>query len=440
MTYSRLRVSSCSPSLVAFLFASAGLASVSFGQTTAEPPAQAPTRVPAEIAAPTSVKPRDLGPLLEPLRAKAGLPALAGVVMRGSELVAAGAVGIRAVGSPETVTIDDQFHLGSCTKSMTATMIARLVDQGTMRWDMTIGDVFPDERSRFHPAFTAVRLDQLLTNRGGVPGEVNPQLWAQLWKRHGTPTEQRMQLVQGLLGGVPPMEPVAEPGSKFVYSNSGFAIAGAMAERMTGEAWEALMQRMIFEPLSMSSAGFGAPGSKDMPNLIDEPRGHRPVERSGEKSGANAARRGALEAVPPGPLADNPPAIGPAGIVHASLPDWGKYISLHLLAEREDPESYKLVSKESFVKLHQAITGEGVAVKPSETDGYAMGWGVSTRPWADGRVLTHNGSNTMWYCVVWIAPKKNFAVLVATNAATAAASPACDQAASALIQDQLKQP
>ncbi len=219
--------------LVAAAIASLGVASSLFAQATTETrpiaPAQSQTPSADQVSPPSAVKPRDLGPLLEPLRAKANLPALAGVVMRGSTLVASGAVGIRAVGSPEAVTIDDQFHLGSCTKSMTATMIARLVDQGTMRWDMTIGDVFPDEKGKFHPAFTAVRLDQLLTNRGGVPGNVNPQLWAQLWRRRGSPTEQRMQLLRGMLGGTPPMEPAADPGSKFVYSNSVFAIAGAMA-------------------------------------------------------------------------------------------------------------------------------------------------------------------------------------------------------------------
>lgn len=421
--------------LVAAVLASVGMVSSSFAQATAETNAAALDQPPAQSVAqdsvPPAVKPRDLGPLLEPLRAKADLPALAGVVMLGSELVASGAVGIRAVGSPETLTIDDQFHLGSCTKSMTATMIARLVDQGIMRWDMTIGDVFPDKKEKIHPAFTAVRLDQLLTNRGGVPGDVNPQLWAQLWKRHGTPSEQRMQLLEGLLAGTPPAEPVAEPGSKFIYSNSGFAIAGAMAERVTGEAWEDLMRRLIFDPLGMTSAGFGAPGSGDLPNLIDQPRGHHTVT----KDGANK-----LEATPPGPLADNPPAIGPAGIVHASLPDWGKYIALHLAAERDEEGAFKLVTKESFAKLHQAIAGDGAAVKFSDSDGYAMGWGVTTRPWAEGRVLTHNGSNTMWYCVVWIAPKKNLAVLVATNAASPAASKACDAASWALIQDQLKQP
>lgn len=440
MTYFTRRTTFVPGKLIAGMIASAGIVSAAFGQAATEAPVQAASQPTVKVSATTAVKPRDLVPLLEPLRAKANLPALAGVVMRGSELAASGAVGIRAVGSPETVTIDDQFHLGSCTKSMTATMIARLVDQGTMRWDMTIGEVFPDLKGAFHPAFTAVRLDELLTNRGGVPGDVNPQLWAQLWTRHGTPTEQRMQLLKGLLAGTPPMGPVAEPGSKFVYSNSGFAIAGAMAERTTGEAWEALMERLIFGPLSMSSAGFGAPGSKDVPDLIDQPRGHRPVEKTTEKSGVDGVASLAFDAVPPGPLADNPPAIGPAGIVHASLPDWGKYVALHLLAERGEGDAFKLVSKESFTKLHQGLAGEGAAVKVSDTDGYAMGWGVTARPWAGGRALTHSGSNTMWYCTVWIAPKKNFAVLVATNSASPGTTKACDEAVGALVQDQLRQP
>ena len=62
-----------------------------------------------------------------------------------------------------------------------------------------------------------------------------------------------------------------------------------------------------------------------------------------------------------------------------------------------------------------------------------MGWIVAEQPWADGAALTHAGSNTMWYCVAWLAPKKNFAVLVATNQGGDAAAQACDDVAIALI-------
>ena len=99
--------------------------------------------------------------------------------------------------------------------------------------------------------------------------------------------------------------------------------------------------------------------------------------------------------------------------------------------------AFAFVSKASLAKLHQAIDGEGADVKTTDTSGYAMGWGVAARPWADGRVLTHSGSNTMWFCVVWIAPKKDFAVLVACNAGLDAAG-ATDQAAGAIIGELLK--
>ena len=64
---------------------------------------------------------------------------------------------------------------------------------------------------------------------------------------------------------------------------------------------------------------------------------------------------------------------------------------------------------------------------------YALGWGVAKRGWGGGTVLTHAGSNTMFYCVTWVAPERDFAVLVACNQGGDAASKACDEVASACI-------
>lgn len=362
--------------------------------------------------------PLELHDLLEPIRDRSGIPALAAVAIKEGRIVAQGCAGVRAVGAPDALTIDDRFHLGSCTKAMTATLIARLVDRGLMRWDMTIGGVFAD-RSGIHEGFRAARLDQLLTNRGGFPRDVPGPLWSGLWARDGTPTEQRVQLLDGVCSAPPEYQ----PGSRFVYSNTNFAVAGAMAEKVSGRSWEDLMRDEVFSPLGITSAGFGAPGTVE---AIDQPRGHRGNAR-------------AYVPVPPGNDADNPPAIGPAGTVHMSLPDWARFIAMHTRADRAllddapaDDPAFALVGKESMKKLHQAIEGEGAGVKESDTSGYAMGWGVASRPWAGGRVLTHTGSNTMWFCVVWIAPRKDFAVLVAANAGLAAADPT-DRAAAAVI-------
>src|SRR5207248_11347893 len=57
-------------------------------------------------------------------------------------------------------------------------------------------------------------------------------------------------------------------------------------------------------------------------------------------------------------------------------------------------------------KLHTAV---------ADNDDYALGWVALKRAWANGRALMHNGSNTMFYVVVWMAPEKNCAVIVASN-------------------------
>src|SRR5262245_22762609 len=81
---------------------------------------------------------QDLAPLLQPLLERHKVPALAAAVVRADGPVRVGAVGVRQAGRPEKVTADDRFHLGSCTKAMTATLCARLVEQGKLSWTATL--------------------------------------------------------------------------------------------------------------------------------------------------------------------------------------------------------------------------------------------------------------------------------------------------------------
>ncbi len=352
-------------------------------------------------AAAARATPRDVSALLHDVRAKGEVPGLVGAIVRGRNLVAIGADGVRKRGDPTPIMIDDRMHLGSCTKAMTATLAARLVEQGKLDWKTKLADVFP--KVEMQPAWRDVTLELLLTNRSGAPAELDAGgLWTKLWKHQGTAADARQLLLEGVVS----REPAAPPGTKFLYSNAGFAIAGHMLETIARKPWEELMQSELFEPLHITSAGFGAPGTK---GKLDQPLGHN-----------------GLAPMEVGPGADNPVAIGPAGIVNMSIADWGKFVSLHLCGERGDAQ---LLKAETFTKLH--------AVPAGADNEYAMGWGVAQRPWADGRVLTHSGSNTMWFCVTWLAPKKDFAVLVCCNQGGDAAAKTCDAAAWALIQDEL---
>lgn len=343
--------------------------------------------------------PANLNSLLEPVLKKYDLPALAGAIVTSQGLTAVGAVGVRKYGTDTPVTLDDQFHLGSDTKAMTATMLGTLVEQGKISWDTTIGQVFPDLAPKINPAYKRVTLEQLLSHRAGFTDESWPKgmSFADVHNLPGTPREQRAAYVAMVLSE----PPAYEPGSKFLYSNRSYAVAGAIAEKVADDSWENLMQKRIFDPLGMNTCGFGAMGT---PGKIDQPlqhklllTWHRPIE--------------------PGPMADNPPAIAPAGTVHCSIVDWGKFITAHLRGEKGAPG---ILKPDTIKRLHTATYGD-----------YGFGWMMVDRPWAGGRALTHAGSNTQNYAVAWMAPAKDFAVLVATNQGDT--FEACDATAAALI-------
>src|SRR5690606_21237482 len=126
--------------------------------------------------------------------------------------------------------------------------------------------------------------------------------------------------------------------------------------------------------------------------------------------------------IAPGPRADNPQVIAPAGTVHVALADWARYISLHLRGARG--EQGLLLAPESFEKLHARVA----------SDDYALGWVTAERGWAKGRVLTHSGSNGSWFAVVWIAPNVDLAFLAVTNCGADAAARACDEAITRLLR------
>jgi len=345
----------------------------------------------AQTASKTSAGVRSLSALLERERKKHDLPAMAAVVIEGDRIVARGVAGVRKLGSTKRAALGDRWHIGSCTKTITATMIAVLVERGTLAWDLTVAAALPDLAERMRPEYRDVSLEMLLAHRGGIGHEWDvPGLWDVLWKREGTPVEERRKMAEAMLA-----QPPKVPPGGYSYSNCGFALAGHMAETVTGKPWEQLLRELVFEPLDMKSAGFGVPWDGDD---ITDPWPHK----------ADGTP------VSPGPFADNPPSIGPGGGVHVSLDDWAKFIVEHLKGARG--QDGVLLTAKSYERLQRGRTiGDG-------PDQYALGWIVLNRAWArgqrpgdTGRCLHHAGSNNSWFALAWVAPERNFAVLCVTN-------------------------
>lgn len=358
-----------------------------------------------QLTPPSSIhsrEPQDVSQQLETIRDDHDIPAIAAAVVDEGQLVAVGVAGVRNAKVPVHVTMNDKWHIGSITKSMTASVAAMLVEEHKLRWNSKISEVFSELGDAIEDDWRDVTLEQLFYHRGGAPHDPPGGLWKAALAQRGTPTEQRYAFVKGLLA----REPAVKPGTRWIYSDSGYAIAGAMMERVTGTSWEELLKTRLFDPLGMTSAGFGPPSE---PDKLDQPWGHR---------GYDAPYR----PVSPGPDADYPPAIGPAASVHCTIADLAIYANWHVAGARGDA---RLLTAESFRKLHTPAAGQD----------YAMGWAITKRKWAGGIALMHSGENTMFYATMWLGPGENTAFVAAANADSPDAQQACEEAIRRLINE-----
>jgi CubicO group peptidase (beta-lactamase class C family) len=105
---------------------------------------------------------------LETIRQDEKLPAIAASVIINGAIYAKAAVGTRKFGTDNWVNIDDKFLIGSCGKAFTATLAAILINEGLLKWDTSVGEVFPE--IEMHPEWERITIQQLLTNRSGLCG------------------------------------------------------------------------------------------------------------------------------------------------------------------------------------------------------------------------------------------------------------------------------
>src|SRR5881394_3710937 len=334
-------------------------------------------------------------------------------VLRGERIIAEGVAGVRKRGTAERITLDDQFHLGSCTKAMTATLVAMLVEEGKLNWTTTLGELFADTMKPTHPAWEKVTLRQVLAHRASLRFEPDgpAQVFNELVRGRppratlGTLPQQRLEIARQALSR-PPGIP---PDTKYWYSNVGYILAGAVLEHLTGRAWEDLMRERLFQPLGISTGGFGPPGTA---GKTDQPWGHSSVLGKPIDPGS--------------PAAQCPLYYAPVGLAHMTITDWARFIALHLRGDPANPHCQAALLKlDTFAELHavapttpysrgwvmrgitRLATGDAA---PAVT--YRTGWFISTSSWAKGtqpgdtgRSLWHGGRQGMSHSGVVIAPE-----------------------------------
>jgi CubicO group peptidase (beta-lactamase class C family) len=308
-------------------------------------------------------------------------PAMAALIMREGKVAQQGVRGVRRSDGKDAAQMKDVWLIGSTSKPMTIAMIARLVERGVLSWETPLAKMLPDLADTMRPEYRSVNLVQLLSHQSGMPENIIDLKFLDKFFADTRPLPvQRMAFITEALKD----PPAGAPGEKFIYCNTGYLIAAAIAERATKMSFEELMRREVFAPLKMTSAGFG-------PTKNGQIRGHR------DGKPATAAMTKSDDGVPM--------VYTPAGNMHMSLGDWALFCIDQLAGSRG---AGKLLSPASYRLMQTAQPGNKVGVD----------WGVQESiAGRKGPVLVHGGSDGNWLAWAVLFPNSDTGVLVVANAA-----------------------
>ncbi|PCK32105.1 serine hydrolase domain-containing protein [Pseudoalteromonas piscicida] len=332
---------------------------------------------------------------LEFIRREFNVPALGGFIVQGDKLVELDVSGLRISTGTTVVTKLDYWSIGSFTKTMTATLAAKLVEQGLIRFDSRVIDVFSELSGKINPEFESTTLSELLSMTAGLTRDLDSMYTGKWHRDRRSIIAQRYAWTKELLRTHREV-----PVGTYLYSNAGFVVAGHMLERVSGMSWETLVATEIFTPLGMGKALFG-PANKV--NAQNQPNGHQ-------------MRQGKWHPISPADKVDLPAVVGPAGLVSATLGDLSRYLRAYLAGARGETN---LISASSYQQLLTPVTPK-----------YGLGWILSP----EHSRFHHNGFTGTFYLDNLILPEKNLAVLAVTNCDTKNAKLAVEKAMEVMLK------
>jgi CubicO group peptidase (beta-lactamase class C family) len=266
-------------------------------------------------------------------------------------------------------TPDTKFRIGSITKQFTATVVLQLVDEGKLSLESTLSSVLPYYRK---DTGSKVTVHHLLTHTSGIPSYTSlPNFFRDVSRDpHGV-----REFVEKYCSG----DLEFEPGSRFLYDNSGYFLLGAIIEEVTRKPYAQAVRERVFEPLGMTGSGYDLSG----PILEKRARGYE---------------------------------SGPAGVRNADYLDMGlPYAAGSLYSTVED-----------LYIWDQALYGEKVL--PSKTKermftpglgNYAYGWSVVKQPIAENKAerltIGHTGGINGFNTIIRRVPEDRHLVVIFNN-------------------------
>jgi CubicO group peptidase (beta-lactamase class C family) len=296
---------------------------------------------------------------------KGDIPGGALLVIHQDEVIFKEAFGIYDSETGRSFTLDELCTIASVSKSISSTLMVILEERGFFSLD--------DPVEKWIPAFQNIKI------REGAKPDQPPLLRQTLFHRSGLPgnadLEEGDPLIRGSLSEVADSLAtyglLAEPGTRYAYSEAGYKTAGRVAEVASGKSFEVLLKENLLDPLGMTHTTF-----------------HPVIEDINKWPRAYQREEGELRPLP-ADLIENflNAGIDPGGSLFSTLDDMGRFLLFQL--NRGKVNGKQLVSREA---LDQMLTSpEGQSGPP-----YGLGLALGSRGPGQARHL--GGSGTfIWF-------------------------------------------
>ena len=316
-----------------------------------------PTRLPVDLEADA---------LIQREMARRNLPSVSVVVLRNGVIVKQAAYGQARLDPLVAATTATRYRLDSLTKQFTAAAILVLQQQHRLRVEDPISKYL-----RGAPAsWRRIAIRDLLTHTAGFPRDT-PSGYNDLAEQERGP--------EGLLQRLYEMTPLTSPGGRFLYSNAGYAILGAIVETVSGQGYGEFLRANLFTPAAMNDTQVDDQNYDD-PRLAAGYAWEPASRRWRPRSQANSAAA--------------------AGSVQSTVIDLAKW-------ER--------ALQGDTILTAASKSQMWTPVPPGDGDDYEYGFGWFVRPGRAGREIFHGGSGWGYSTAFHRYPDLGYTIIVLTN-------------------------
>lgn len=309
-------------------------------------------------------------------------PGAAVLVVHDGKAVFRRGYGVTDLRTRSPIEPQTDFRLASFTKQFTATCIMLLVRDGKIHYDDHLTDIFPE----FPEYGRSITIRNLLNHTSGLPDYEEL-----LMKRYrNTPDDEIPQILDvGVLKLLEQQSAGQFPaGSKWQYSNSGYAVLAMIVEKVSGKPFGQFLHDRIFAPLKMNHTLAYEKGKNEVP--------HRAYGHTKEKDGSwRETDQSPTSAV-----------LGDGGI-YTSIDDlekWDRALREHmLLSEAEMQPALAPVQP----------TGGPAKSESGRNLSYGFGWFLD--PYQGHRRISHDGETIGFRTTIQRFPDDDLTVIVLAN-------------------------